>query len=297
MRETSSPSLAALTTLRLGGKAMVLLEPESVADLRGLFARARELGGEPYVIGRGSNLLARDGELPLVLVKLCLKPRLEAWVRRGNKILVRVSGGTPLSGLLGFCLKNGLSGLEGLVGIPGSVGGAVAMNAGSFGCETGDCLHSLTVWSKAGLRYINQRDISSSYRSLKLAGVEGRPIVLEAIFALTPLEKGVIFRRMNHNFFEKKSRQPLKDWSAGCAFKNPPEGPAAGVLLERAGYRGYSANGVGFSSVHANFLINHKTGSAAAALALLREAREKVYRQSGIRLEPEVRIIPRGLDE
>lgn len=292
MRETASPSLVKLTTLRLGGKAIACLEPENMADIRKLPERVKELGGQPYVIGRGSNILAHDGLLPIVLIKLRTKPKIEAWARHGDKILIRAGGGVPMAKLLGFCLKNGLSGLEGLVGVPGSVGGATAMNAGSFGDETGSVLHALTVWSDSGLRLIYQKDTRFSYRALKLRGITGAYVILEAIFALTPREKGVIFNRVNLNFFEKKSRQPLSEWSAGCAFKNPPEGPSAGRLLEEAGFRGYSRGGVGFSSVHANFLINHKNGDASAALDLMREARAKVYERSGITLEPEVRIIP-----
>lgn len=290
MRELASPSLAERTTIGLGGRAIAELTVESYDDLKVLPDRCRELGGEPFVLGRGSNLLAADSELPVVLIKVKFKPKLDVYGRSGDKIYIRASAGVPFSQVLRFCLRNGLSGLEGLVGIPGETGGLTAMNAGSFGAEIGDLLHSVLVWNNGKLILINQRDIHKTYRSLKYNGLTGTTIVLESIFTLTASLKSVIFKRMNLNILEKKSRQPVTAKSAGCAFKNPP-GLAAGQLLERAGFRGRELGGMAFSARHANFLVNTGRGSSAAAFDLLAEAREKVARLFGINLEPEVRII------
>ena len=136
MREVMRPSLAERTTLRLGGTAIAELVLEDAADLAALPERLRALGGSPLILGAGSNILARDGDLPLVLLRPRFMRGPEIAGEKDGKILVRVGAGVPLPRLLRFCAGQGLSGLEGLVGIPGSVGGAVAMNAGSFGTET-----------------------------------------------------------------------------------------------------------------------------------------------------------------
>lgn len=292
MLEIPAPRLDRLTTLRLGGTAIAEIILENLDDAGLLPGRLKKLGGQPFFIGRGSNLLARDGELPLVLIRVNLGSPIQICGQRGGKIFVRVQAGTLLRDLLRFCLKNGLSGLEGLTGIPGSVGGAIAMNAGSFGTETASSIHALTVLGNEGIKQLNHADLLPEYRNLKFVGTSGAPLVLEAIFALTHASKNVIFRRMNLNFFEKKSRQPLTAWSAGCAFKNPKNGKPAGVLLEMAGFRGKRLGGMAFSEIHANFLVNEGKGSSDAALELMNEARDIVYKNSGVKLEPEVRIIP-----
>lgn len=289
MREIVSPSFSRLTTLRLGGSAMALLAPENEADLLRVEGRAWQLGGEILFLGRGSNLLARDGELPIVLVSLRNFQEITTIGERDGLILVRAGAGAPLPRLLRFCLGHGLSGLEGLTGIPGSVGGACAMNAGSFGCETGDRIEAIQALGKDGLNWIGRGDLNFGYRLLKINNSAALPLISAVIFALTKSDKSAIFRQMNLYFMEKKSKQPVNSWSAGCAFRNPPN-LSAGRLLEEAGFRGKRAGGVAFSARHANFLINEGTGTATAALDLLAEAREAVRRRSGILLEPEIRL-------
>lgn len=289
MREIVSPSFSRLTTLRLGGRAIALLAPENEADLARLEGRASQLGGEIMFLGRGSNLLARDGELPIVLVSLRNFQEIGTIGERDGLVLVRAGAGAPLPRLLRFCLGHGLSGLEGLTGIPGSVGGACAMNAGSFGCETGARIETIQALGQDGLNWIGRGDLNFGYRSLKVNDSAVLPLISAVIFTLTKSDKSAIFRKMNLYFMEKKSKQPVNSWSAGCAFRNPPN-LSAGRLLEEAGFRGKRAGGVAFSARHANFLINEGTGTATAALDLLAEAREAVRMRSGILLEPEIRL-------
>lgn len=295
MREFMEPSLSSLTTLRLGGRARVLIEPETVDDMARLGEKAATFGGELFFLGRGSNLLAREGELPLVLVSMRSWNKIEIVGRKEEKILARAEAGAPLARLLRFCLGHGLSGLEGLIGIPGSVGGACAMNAGSFGSETGAALEKLEVWFKGSVRTFSRGNFILGYRRLEIAKNADLPPICAAIFALTPRPKSVILQAMNLNFIKKKSGQPLGAWSAGCAFKNPPDAPSAGKLLERAGMRGKKLGGMVFSEKHANFLVNEGGGSSAAALDLLELAKERTAAESGVRLETEIRIIPWAL--
>lgn len=291
MLESIGPEFRKLTTIHLGGKGLALLEPETEADLGLLEERARQHGGSLFYLGRGSNLLAREGALAIVAVSMRCWRGLEILRKEGASTLVYAQSGVPLARLLRFCAQSGLSGLEGLTGIPGNVGGACAMNAGSFGDAIGPRLHALEVWDGESIRQLGRDQLVVAYRSLKLANSSHMPLITAGIFALTTSAKSVILGRMNLNYIEKKSRQPLDAWSAGCAFKNPPD-QAAGRLLEAAGFRGRELGGMQFSLKHANFLVNTGKGSPAAALELLGQAREEVHKRSGIWLEPEIKIIP-----
>ena len=266
--------------------------PENEEDLFALPERVRQLGGEAFILGAGSNILFRDGPQPLVLVRpdFCQGPEVAG--EQDGLVLVRAGCAVPMPRLLRFCKSNGLSGLEGLVGIPGTVGGAVAMNAGSFGVQTCERIVSCTCLVDNALRTVEKADMSYGYRSLEIFGKISKFLVLEAIFGLTRAPRGGIDKRMSFNFFEKKSRQPVTAKSAGCVFKNPQGGVSAGKLLDEAGFRGKGRGGMAFSQMHANFLINEGHGSSEAALSLIAEARETVRKQTGHELELEVRVVP-----
>ena len=293
MRELIRPLLSERTTLHLGGPALVELQPENEEEAQALPERVRHWGGKPFVIGAGSNLLVRDEEQPLTLIRPCFREGPEIVGEEGDRVLVRAEAAVPLPRLLRFCAAQGLGGLEGLVGIPGSVGGAVSMNAGSFGAETCRCLHSLRVCIDGELEEVPGIAINYGYRSceLPLRSTLLPPVILSATFGLTRTQRNVITALLRHNFFKKKSTQPVTAWSAGCVFKNPPGAASAGKLLDEAGFRGRRLGGMAFSSKHANFLINEGKGSAAAALALIDEAAERVRQEFGISLKLEVRIV------
>ena len=291
MRETPGPAFKNLTTLRLGGQAIALLEPETSADLAALEERAKALGGSLFYLGRGSNLLASGDRHALVLVSMAAFAEIRIMAERDGKVFVYAGAGAPLARLLRFCAREGLAGLEGLVGIPGTVGGACAMNAGSFGGAAGENLDALQILGPGGLEWAPKERLALAYRSLKVAGRPVLPLICGAIFALTSCASNVILQRMHLNFFKKKSGQPLQAWSAGCAFKNPPCGVAAGKLLEEAGFRGRRLGGMQFSLRHANFLVNTGEGTPEQALELLQAASGAVQAAAGITLEPEIRII------
>ncbi|OXS27857.1 MAG: UDP-N-acetylenolpyruvoylglucosamine reductase [Desulfovibrio sp. MES5] len=292
MREIASPLLSQRTTLRLGGTAIAELILENPADVAGLPDRLRALGGAPVIMGAGSNILAQDGDLPLVLVRPNFTRGPEVVGESAGKVFVRAGAAVPLPRLLRFCATHGLAGLEGLVGIPGTVGGAVAMNAGSFGVETCRKIENIHIASNGEVRVVVAQALQYSYRSLCIDDKKNDFIVLEATFGLTRTARDGISNCMRHNFFEKKSKQPVTAWSAGCVFKNPSPEMPAGKLLDQAGFKGKKMGGMAFSTLHANFMINEGKGSATAALALMQEAKEAVLERFGIALEPEVRIIP-----
>ncbi len=292
LQVTPSPSLRELTTLRLGGRALAEIRFDAEADTEELARRLGELGGRPCALGAGSNILAEDGELPLVLVRPQCESELLVIEEKKNAVTVRAGAGLPLPRLLGRCAAWGLSGLEGLAGIPGTVGGAVAMNAGSFGCETGRVLCGLRIWTpERGVEELYPGQWNFAYRLFVLTRKAVFFLILSASFCLTRASSNGIRETMRLNYFKKKSTQPLTAWSAGCAFKNPPGGQAAGKLLDDAGFKGKRLGGMAFSPLHANFLINEGTGSSAAAFDLLAEARETVLRKNGIELETEIRVL------
>lgn len=291
MLEIAAPPLKYYTTIKLGGPALALLKPEHPEELGLLEEKAAQWGGDLMPIGRGSNLLATDGQLPLILVSLERIQGIEIIKREGGKIKISAYAGTPLPRLLRFCLKNGFTGLEGLAGIPGSVGGACAMNAGSFGTTIGAHVEAIYAWNGREICLFEKESLSFGYRSLKIKNIKQIPIITRIILTLTEAPKSVIFASMNLNFLNKKSRQPITAYSAGCTFKNPSDAPAAGQLLEQAGLRGYRLGGMEFSRKHANFLVNTGTGTGFQALELIDKASEAVWKCAGIRLEPEIRIL------
>lgn len=286
------PSLAERTTLRIGGTALAEVTLTEAVDVFHLAEYCKRWGGEPFILGAGSNILAGPGEHPLVLVRPSFRHRPRIVEDDGESVLVRVGAGIRLPRLLGFCAAQGLSGLEGLCGIPGAVGGAIAMNAGSYGCETGERLESVRIFTPSlGVVDVGRESMVFSYRKFSISGISERFLVIQASFALTRSDRGGITRKMCYNFLKKKSTQPVRAWSAGCVFKNPSPQLPAGMLLEQAGFRGKRLGGMAFSEVHANFLINEGQGNAAVALELLAMAREAVRERFGILLEPEVRML------
>ena len=211
----------------------------------------------------------------------------------GDKVLVRVGGGVGMPRFLARCAKMGLSGLDGLSGIPGSGGGAVAMNAGSFGASVGPLLHSIRIYSsELGIMDVTASQLEYSYRHIGIQNLSKYFLLLYTTFCLTRDERSGINERMRRNFFKKNSTQPIHAWSAGCAFKNPSAEQPAGMLLEQAGFKGKTLGGMAFSTLHANFLVNESSGTATAALELMALAQDAVEAHFGVRLTPEVRILP-----
>jgi len=287
------PRLAERTTLRLGGHALAEVVLHAPEDAEGLAATLARLGGTPFVVGGGSNILARDGELPLVLVTPRITGQPETLRQRfGGMVRLRVGAGVKLHRFTAWMATQGLAGLANLFGIPGTVGGAIAGNAGAYGGEACAPLARLLVWTpENGVRWIGRDGFAAGYRRFALAGDPQLFLVLAAEFDSDIDEPIDIRRGMIEHVRRKRASQPITAASAGCIFKNP-EGTSAGRLLDAAGFRGKRRGGMAFSQVHANFLVNQGGGTAAEAFALIEEAREAVRRTSGHELELEVRVAP-----
>ncbi|SBV98877.1 UDP-N-acetylenolpyruvoylglucosamine reductase [uncultured delta proteobacterium] len=286
-----APAMAERTTLRLGGPVMgeaVLTEPAAAALLPGI---AKRLGGRLACLGAGSNILAGEGPLDLVLVKNGMAPDISVLGDDGKTATLRASGSARLPVLLGRAAALDLGGLEGLSGIPGSVGGAVAMNAGSYGQCIADSLTALEIVTGEGeVRRFGREAVAFGYRAMDLPEVKGWWMVTAAEFRLTREEAGAVREKSRELLDKKRATQPVTAASAGCVFKNPSPEQPAGKLLDAAGFKGKRLGGMIFSPLHANFLVNEGRGTSTEALELMDMAKQAVFAASGIILEPEVRI-------
>lgn len=292
MRTVLDCDLSARTTLGLGGVCAAEIVLEDRSELALIPGLVRKWGLPVFVLGAGSNILALDGRHDV----LVLRPRLigdpQIVTEEETGVIVQVEAATPLPRLLAFCRREELTGLEGLAGIPGSLGGAIAMNAGSFGACIGDCLQSVDIWSAGRMEQVPVERCTLGYRTFvpPLASADGFFLVAGARLRLRRAEG--VGRRIAETLALKKARQPVSARSAGCIFKNPPSGPSAGMLLDQAGFRGKTLGGVAFSGLHANFLVNTGSGTATEACSLVRAARDAVYEHFGVLLSMEVKALP-----
>jgi len=280
-------TFAERTTLKLGGRSQAEIVVESPEDAAGLAQELAKHASRPFVLGHGSNLLVVEGDLDLAVITLA---KGEPAVVDGG-VLVRAPGGMMLPKFLAWAAAHGFSGLEGLAGIPGTVGGAVAMNAGSFGREIADALTRVHLWDMtSGARWFTSEDWEASYRSFAPKDVAAPWLVLEAELMLTSVLPDTIWTATDETLAKKKATQPIAAATCGCAFKNPP-GLSAGKLLDELGFKGKTLGGMGFSPIHANFLVNNGQGTASQALTLLHEAKRAVREQYNVELELEVRVV------
>ncbi|GAB6036825.1 UDP-N-acetylmuramate dehydrogenase [Fundidesulfovibrio butyratiphilus] len=285
------PKLSERTTLRLGGRVQGEIVVTSPEDAAGLDHALPKVASRALMLGWGSNLLAADRDLDLALVTLPGAMSPEVVRREGDAAIVRIGGGFLLPKLINWAGAHGLSGLENLTGIPGSVGGAVAMNAGSYGTQTADVLERVRVWSAdGGVTWLAPDQWKAGYRSFTPVGPSIPWLVLEAEYRLASGASQAIAQACREVMAKKKATQPVNAATCGCAFKNP-EGDSAGRMLDLCGFKGKSVGGMAFSTLHANFLVNLGAGTSDAALELLARAREAVKSRFGVELELEVRTI------
>lgn len=277
--------LAPLTTFRIGGPAALYLEPEGEADLAAAAQAKRETSIPVVVLGKGSNVLVADDGFPGLVLRL---GRSFRWAGREGQVL-SAGAAMPLPALSGVALSHGLSGLEFGVAIPGSLGGAVRMNAGAHGGEMSRILAAIDVFElDAGAwRRIEASRVRFSYRRTELP--HGAVVVAAAV-RLAPAEPERIRTSMDQAREWRRRNQPLAEPNCGSVFKNPPEGHAA-RLIEEAGGKGMAVGGAAVSTKHANFIVTREGASAADVVALIGAVQDLVESRSGIRLEPEVHLV------
>ncbi|MDO5145730.1 MAG: UDP-N-acetylmuramate dehydrogenase [Eubacteriales bacterium] len=273
------------TSFKIGGPADIFVQPATVEELCQVLHTAREEKVPFFVMGNGSNLLVSDEGFRGMIVHT--GGLLKDVSVEGN--IVCAQAGAKLSAVAKAALDNGLSGLEFAAGIPGSLGGAVSMNAGAYGGEMKDVLLDVDVITKEGERLtIPAEDMELSYRHSVV--FQKNYVVVSARMRLVPKDKTEIKGRMDELAQARKSKQPLEYPSAGSTFKRP-EGYFAGKLIQDAGLKGYTVGGAQVSEKHSGFVVNKGSATAEEVLFLIRQVQKKVKEQFDVELEPEVRML------
>lgn len=276
--------LAPYTTFGIGGAARYFYEPTNEEEVIRALEEIRDLGVPYFVLGNGSNLLVSDEGYDGAILHLA-RDFGRIW-REGNR--VHAQPGALLAQAARFAAREGLSGLEPMSGIPGSVGGAVTMNAGAYGGETKDVIERVRVLTKDGVREYTNAEMRFSYRHSLITDEGG--IVLEAIYLLEPDEPEEIFARIEDFAARRNAKQPVEMKSAGSTFKRP-EGHFAAKLIEDAGLKGFRYRNAGVSAKHAGFVVNYGDATAEEVLATIKMVQKIVYEHFGVRLEPEMKTL------
>ncbi|MFH1092067.1 MAG: UDP-N-acetylmuramate dehydrogenase [Pseudomonadota bacterium] len=287
--------LAGLTTLQIGGPAEVLIEPESLEQLRGVMNLVRRESLPWFILGGGSNVLFDDQGFSGVVLRLGQGfASLRVLESGGDEVLVEAGAAALTAGLLSLSRRQGLSGLEFLAGIPGRLGGALAMNAGAQGGQVMDAVHSLEVLEASNnLGRLDRDELRASYRQLDLPP---GTVILKGIFRLHRATTEEVGARIEQVLTRRRQTQPHGVRSAGCVFKNPP-GDSAGRLIDRAGLKGRQIGQVWVSEEHANFIVHRGRATSGQVLELMEIIRRDVKGKFGVELEPEIKIVGRAPQE
>lgn len=277
--------MSAHTTLRVGGNADCYISVASETEIRDIFSLCKEEQIDYFIVGNGSNLLFSDNGFRGIIVEI---GRDFSGIRLDNNIIT-VKAGTLLSRVSRFALENELTGLEFASGIPGTVGGAIIMNAGAYGGEMCQVVQSVKLMNHDGeIITLNNQEMEFGYRYSK-AKAEGM-IVIESVLELTMGDKEKIESRMNELAASRREKQPLEYPSAGSTFKRP-EGYFAGKLISDCNLKGFTVGGAQVSEKHAGFVINIGGASADDVYDLIQQVEETVLRETGVQLEPEVIMV------
>jgi UDP-N-acetylmuramate dehydrogenase len=274
--------LGKYTSMRVGGPADCYLEPVDKDDLVSVIAVLRERGVPFLMLGRGSNMLVSDEGVRGVVINI--ESGLSDVRMEGD--LVVAEAGVKLTKFVDFCVQRGLAGVEMLAGIPGTLGGAVVMNAGAHGGEISDHLVDVEVFSKTTVQRIKKADAGFAYRTSRFAG----DIVLSASFRLPKGKKEELIKRRSEYLRQRNLTQPTAQPNSGSMFKNPP-GNFAAKLIEQAGLKGKRVGGAQISEKHANFIVNLGNATAADVMTLIDLALRTVHQNTGILLELEVKLV------
>ena len=285
------------TGFRVGGPADLLVLPQTVEQVIALAKTAQKAELPVTIIGGGTNVLVSDkGIRGLVMVLTRLRQKIEPIASSINtggdspdQIHLTALAGEPLGHLCRYAANAGLAGLTWAAGIPGTIGGAVMMNAGAFGSDMRQIVRQIEILDLATLETVilPANRLKFSYRKLALEN----SIVLKVRLVLTKADAGTVRDEYYRNLKIKQSTQPVSQASAGCFFKNPPGAKSAGFLIEQAGMKSARCNGAMVSELHANFIVNHGNACARDILNLADQVRKRVYEKFGINLKEEVKTI------
>ena len=273
------------TTFRVGGNADYFVMPQNAEEVKNIVGLCKEAQMPYYILGNGSNLLVGDKGYRGVIIQIYKE--MNGIRVEGDK--VKAQAGALLSRVGTAALEAELTGFEFAAGIPGTVGGAVVMNAGAYGGEMKDIIANATVLTQDGkIVTINKEDLELGYRTSVIA--KKSYVVLEAEYLLQKGDKEAIRARMDELKVQRVTKQPLEYPSAGSTFKRP-EGYFAGKLIQDAGLRGFRVGGAEVSDKHCGFVINKDQATAADIRELMQQVSDRVMQEFGVKLEPEVKTL------
>ncbi len=275
--------LSTLTSFRIGGPAAMVLRPRNAEDIRKTIQACSQFVTPYCILGNGTNVLAPDAGYPGVIIRIDTPLTTPLFV----DTTVTCPAGTALSVLARESVNMRLMGLESLSGIPGTVGGAVAMNAGAYGAEIRHIIKSVRILKNGRVLDVETKKTDFGNRTSKYAAPE--VVVLSATFQLEH-DDGGARERMMETTRQRKEKQPLTLPSAGSVFKRP-NGRFAGALIEGAGLKGFSVGGAQVSPMHAGFIVNNGNATERDVLELIAIIQQRVYEESGVQLEREVKLL------
>ena len=282
------------TSLKIGGSADIFLMPHDLSSLVSIHNHLKKNGIPVFPLGSGTNLLVRDGGIEGAVISLRSFRRIGVLNRDSENVHLSVEAGALLQRVVHYARENGCSGIEGLAGIPGTTGGAICGNSGAYGYEIKDALVSVGILDEAGsVKKIDAGDISFGYRS---SGILPAELVLDAELKLEIGDREAVSERVEDFLRMRRQSQPVWEQTAGCVFKNPP-GLSAGKLIDEAGCKGMRIGEIEVSTLHANFFVNKGAGTASDFVRLMEKVALRVKEGSGVVLEPEIKIVGRGLDQ
>ena len=280
------------TSLKIGGPADIYAVPHDLPSLINLYLNLSKDHIPIFPLGSGTNVLVRDGGIEGCVVSLRSFNKIAHIKEENERVLVSADAGVLLQKFLQYAKENGYSGIEGLAGIPGTIGGAIFGNAGAFGYEMKEAIHSVDILDEKGnMSRIPSNEISFDYRR---SGILPGHLIIGSELMLKKDKVKDVSERAADFLKAKKERQPLWEPSAGCVFKNP-EGFAAGKLIDEAACKGLRVGDIEVSNIHANFFVNRGKAKADDFIKLMEVVSYRVKKKSGVVLEPEIWII--GRDE
>lgn len=277
------------TSFRVGGPARRMAFPERSEQMVLLMRIARECGARPLVIGNGTNLLVVDEGLDRLVIDTSAMNQI---TQSEEPTVLSAEAGVSLARLADFACKQSLTGLEFAHGIPGTVGGAVCMNAGAYDGEMKQVVEQVTIlFPEEGVKVLSGEEMEFAYRH-SLMSDHPEAVVLSANFRLSPGNSELIRGKIQELMMRRKTSQPLEYPSAGSTFKRPV-GYFAGTLIDQCGLKGFTVGGAQVSEKHAGFVINRGGATFADVMSVINGVQERVLAEKGVRLEPEVKIIQR----
>lgn len=274
--------MAKYTSFRVGGPTDFYCEPIDRNDLVSIIKYFSKNNFPFIIVGRGSNLLISDEGFRGAIINL--EKNLKSISK--NKNTVTVDAGVRIGPFVDFCIQNSLSGVEMLAGIPGTIGGAIMMNAGAYGGEISDYIFEIEVIRNNEIKFIKKEDANFSYRKSGFAN----DVILSAKFILPKGDISDLLKKRRELLLKRNSSQPLNLPNSGSVFKNP-KGFFAGKLIEEVGLKGFRFGNAQISEKHGNFIVNHGNAKSSEILKLILTAQEKVFEKMKIKLDVEVKMI------